>query len=288
MTCTLLKGKPVAERIYAHIGRLLETSPADIHPRLLIVRFGEDEDMLSYERSLVRAGQRIGVEVDVACFSPTIDPESARVALIDLAQENPHAAVLVFRPLPIHLEQAMYPEGFFQGRCVDVIEPAALLPKHPDLHAKIPCTAEAVREMLDYYQISLAGKEVCVVGRSEVVGFPAACLCIQQDATVTLCHGKTKDLESHARRADVIILATGVAGCLSAGALKQSAVVIDCGMHFDETTQGYVGDLALGDDLHRLGAYTPAIGGIGAVTTALLMRQTVQVCLDASKGTLCQ
>lgn len=273
----LLYGAPVATAITEDCaGRADRLASEGVTPTLAVVRVGERADDLSYERGLMKRAEKAGVSVRRVCLSESC----SQTRLMDaVAQINEDASVhgcLVFRPLPALLDEGALAQALAPSKDVDCLTPASLVSVFSGAgEGFAPCTAEAVIRVLTHYGVPLAGANVTVVGRSLVIGRPVAMMLQAKDATVTMCHSKTADLERHCREADVLVLAMGRARAIGADALRAGQVVIDVGINWDEKAGRLVGDLDAQAADAIVAAYTPVPRGVGSVTTAVLMDHVV-------------
>ena len=275
----VLYGKPVAEALCRGIREDIESLPG-VTPTLCVVRLGEDPADLAYERGICKRADSVGVAVK-KCL---LRAECTRDELIERmnalnADETVHG-VLLFRPLPKHLRQ-------FQAEIFNALDPAKDVDGMTDGSAAgiflgtgagfAPCTPGACMAMLDHYGIDPCGKRTVVIGRSPVVGKPLAMLLLGRHATVTICHTRTKDLPGEARRAELLIACAGSAGLVGADAVGPGAIVLDVGVNWQDGK--YVGDVRFEETEPVAGAISPVPGGVGAVTTAMLLRHTVTAAM---------
>lgn len=273
-----LRGALVAQSICTKVkDDMAALSALGIVPRLGVVRIGENAADLSYERGLTKRFISVGAEVEVHVLNA--DCTNAEVAAtIRALDKSPSVhGILLFRPLPRHLNE---------GELISLISPIkdvdgagiinnGLLFNGEECH--VPCTAGAVMALMKEYSINPSGKDVCIVGRSGVVGKPLTMLLIKENATVTVCHTKTRDLAAHLRRADIVVACAGRADMITRDMVKQGAVLIDVGMNASE--KGLCGDIS--SECYELSsAYTPVPGGVGAVTTAVLLQNTVRAAKE--------
>ncbi len=275
-----LRGAAAAQSICAKATENIAALAAmGIVPRLGVVRIGENAADLSYERGLTKRFLSVGAEVEIHALDAdcTYSDVADTIRALD---NNPSVhGILLFRPLPRHLNE---------GELISLISPikdvdgatvmnGGLLFNRKECH--VPCTAGAVIALMDEYAIDPRGKNVSIIGRSGVVGRPLMLLLTDRDATVTVCHTKTHDMAAHCRKADIIIACAGHADTITADMVKRGAVLIDVGMNMGEG--GLCGDIS--SDCYALSsAYTPVPGGVGAVTTAVLLQNTVRAALVQS------
>lgn len=272
----ILSGAPVAEALASGLSvRSKRLRERGITPTLVILRVGEQEAGLSYERAAKRACTAAGVEA----FSVVLPESSPREAVLHAvrsinAEPGVHGALLL-RPMPdAETERAACLE-LAAAKDVDGISPAALAAVFTGVgEGFAPCTARAVMELLDYYDIPLQGSRVAVIGRSLVVGRPLAMLLSARDATVTLCHSKTRDLAGICRASDIVVCAAGRRGLMGADCFAPGQVVIDVGTNM--TPEGLRGDADFEAAMGIAGAVTPVPGGIGRITSAILALHTVE------------
>ena len=277
MAMELWRGAPVAARMYETEQPVLAALAArGVVPTLAVVRVGEKEDDLSYERGLRRVAEG-KIALKSVVLPETVSADEFSATLDELNADPSVHGILVFRPLvkplryEVDLDAAILPEKDVDG--MTALAVSAAFRNAPDLCS--PCTAQAVIEMLDYYGVDLAGKRVTVVGRSLVVGKPLSMLLLNRNATVTVCHTGTADLAAECRRADVVVACAGVRNLVTAAGMREGQVLVDVGIHVDEN--GLCGDVTAADaETAGVAALTPVPGGLGPVTNAVLVRNTIQ------------
>lgn len=275
MAITLL-GKPAAASIYADVrnkARALISS--GVTPTLAIFRVGESPDALSYERGITRACERANVSVKHLSFESSVTGAVFCGAVSRAAADGGIHGIIILNPLPAHIDPAAVKSEIPPQKDVDGATALSLAGVFSGTSEGFsPCTAEAVIRLLDFYDIPLAGKKVTIVGRSLVVGRPAAMLLLARDATVTLCHTKTEDLAETCRGADIVVAAAGSAQLLGGEHLGAGQTVVDCGVNV--TPEGrLLGDVAFDEVFETLEAVSPVPGGVGAVTSAVLAAHVV-------------
>ena len=278
MSAEILKGAPVAaalaEKSAADAAALTEKG---IKPTLAILRVGERDDDLSYERGAMKRCAAAGVEVRNVVFPDAVTQQELMAKLEDLNQNESIHGVLILRPLPKHLDEEAVRQALAPEKDVDGITDGSLAGVFSGSgRGFAPCTAQAVVETLQYYSIPLAGKKAVVMGRSLVVGRPAGMLLMQKNATVTICHSRSENVPAITREADILVVAAGKMGAVGAPYLRAGQVVIDVGIHFNEKTQKLCGDVDFAAAEGIVAAVTPVPGGLGAVTTAVLVNHVVE------------
>ena len=274
---TILKGAPVVVAMNeANAARCAALKARGVTPTLAVVRVGARPDDLSYEKGVLTRCGKVGVEVKQFL----LPEDAAQEQLLDvIAQVNADPAIhgcLLFRPLPKQFDDrtiraALAPEkdidGITDGSLAGVFTNSAI--GYP------PCTAQACLEILKYYQVPLSGKRAVVVGRSLVVGKPAAMMLDRENATVTICNSRTRDLPALCREADVVVVAMGKMGAVGADCLREGQTVVDVGIHVNEEGK-LCGDVKFAEAESIVDAITPVPGGVGTVTTSVLVGHVVQ------------
>lgn len=271
----LLKGAEVSAAIGEEVKRGLERLGGYV-PTLAIVRVGEQPGDLSYERGAIKKLESLGLKVRSFAFPQEIAREEFEEKLSQVNRLPEIDGVLLFRPLPPHLDEKAAAAIMDPKKDLDGISPVNIAKVFSgDGSGFAPCTAEAVMEILKEKKIPLKGAQVTVVGRSMVVGRPLAMLLLAADATVTVCHTKTRDLKAQCRRAQILVAAAGRARMLDGDYVGQGAVVIDVGINVDEKGR-LCGDVDAEQVQEKAAVLTPVPGGVGAVTTAVLAKHLVR------------
>ena len=275
-----LLGKEVNEKLNARIiAQCEELKAKGINPTLGIVRCGERPDDLSYEKGATKRAEALGVAVEKFVLPEDISKEELLKVIDEInANDNIHG-VLMFRPLPKHLKAD-------QDEICNRLDPRKDVDGMTDgsnagvfMGKKLgfaPCTPAACMEILDHYGIDCTGKNAVVIGRSLVVGKPAAMMLMGKNATVTVCHTKTVDTPAVAREADILISAAGVLKSLTKEYVRPGQVVIDVSINWDEAKGGIAGDAVYDEVEPIVEAITPVPGGVGAVTTSVLIGHVVE------------
>lgn len=281
----LLKGKPVADRITAETSlKAAALKERGIVPTLAIVRLGEEPGDISYEKGAVKRAAEAGVEVRSLVFDRSISQEELAAEIVKLNADDSVHGVLLFRPLPKHIDEKAICEMLDPAKDVDGITSGSLAGIFMDTDVGFPpCTAKGCIEILDHYGYELSGKKVTVMGRSLVIGKPVAMMAMRRNATVTVCHSRTsgEDFAAAGAGADVVIAALGRARMVKPEMLGSGQVIIDVGINMDENGK-LCGDVDFDRENPDEGigaaaaAITPVPGGTGSVTTAVLMKHVVQ------------
>jgi methylenetetrahydrofolate dehydrogenase (NADP+)/methenyltetrahydrofolate cyclohydrolase len=281
----LLKGKAVAEAIgLRSIEGVNQLKENGISPTLALFRVGNREDDVSYERGAMKRCAETGVEVIRYIFDEGVSEEEFYQSLEDANRNDAIHGILVFRPLPKRfndekLRNSIRPEKDVDG-CSDLSLAGVFTDKELGF---APCTAQSVIEMLDHYQIDLKGKNVAVIGRSLVIGKPVSMLLLKRNATVTICHSRSSDLAAIASRADILVCATGKAEMIDRSYTNPEQIIIDVGISWNDEKQKLCGDVLFDDVADHVSAISPVPGGIGSVTTAVLVSHVVEAALRKNK-----
>ena len=278
----ILKGAPVVAAMNeANAARCAALKEKGIVPTLAVVRVGAREDDISYEKGIVTRCGKVGVEVRQFHLAEDVTQEE----LLDVIRQiNGDASVhgcLIFRPLPKRFDDRRVQEALAPDKDVDGITDGSMACVFTNMPIGYPpCTAQACLEILKYYNVPLSGKRAVVVGRSSLVGRPLALLlgARGRDATVTMCHSRTTDLAEECRSADILCTALGRPRFITADMLKPGAVVIDVGINrIEENGRARLcGDVDFAAAAEKCAAITPVPGGVGPMTIAMLLSNTVQ------------
>ena len=274
---TILKGAPVVAAMNeANAARCAALAAKGITPTLAVVRVGEREDDLSYERGVLARCAKVGVAVKQFLL-PADAPQQA---LLDvLAQVNADPAIhgcLLFRPLPSQFDDRTIRAALAPEKDIDGVTDGSLAGVFTGTPVGYPpCTAQACLEILKHYSIPLSGRRAVVVGRSLVVGKPAAMMLDKENATVTLCNSRTQNLPALCREADIVVVAMGKRGFIGADCLRESQVVVDVGIHVGDDGK-LCGDVRFAEAEPVVEAITPVPGGVGTVTTSVLVGHVVE------------
>ena len=273
----ILKGAPVVAAMNeANAARCAALKEKGITPTLAVVRVGAREDDLSYERGVMTRCGKVGVEVKQYLLPADAAQDDLLKVIAQINADPSIHGCLLFRPLPRQFDDrtvraALAPEkdidGITDGSLAGVFTNTAI--GYP------PCTAQACLEILKYYSIPLSGRRAVVVGRSLVVGKPAAMMLDRENATVTICNSRTQDLPALCREADVLVVAMGRMGAIGGDCLRAGQVVVDVGIHVNEEGR-LCGDVRFAEAEPAVDAITPVPGGVGTVTTSVLVGHVVE------------
>lgn len=270
----LLYGKPLAEKIHERsAARSAALRERGVAPRLAVVSVSADPAANAYLQRLVGRGSRLDIEIDDIALRREATAHDVRGTLARLASDRDVHGVLVLAPLPATLDEARVADLIAPEKDVEGMNPLSVGLLAEGRPAFIPSTAEAVLELLRFHDIRLAGVRAAVVGRSAVVGRPVASLLVREDATVTIAHSRTPDVGAVTREAAVVVVAVGRAGFIRGEMIAKGATVIDAGINV--SPRGIVGDADTESVSTVAGALSPVPGGLGAVTTELLLRNVV-------------
>ena len=281
----LLKGKQVADAIVLEVKNDVEKSKAEgIFPKLMIVRVGERKDDLSYEKAAIKRMQLCGIECEVTVLPQDISQDIFIEKLETLNADKTVHGILLFRPMPKQIDENIVKHIINPGKDIDCFNPANVAKiTEGDKTGFAPCTPTAAMEILKYNNIPLKGKRAVVVGRSLVVGKPMALLLLDENATVTICHSKTEDLDKVAAEADILVAAIGRANMINEDFIKEGAAVIDVGINVD-VDGNICGDVNTERCKEKAGFITPTPGGVGSVTTAVLAKHVLKAsCIANNK-----
>jgi methylenetetrahydrofolate dehydrogenase (NADP+) / methenyltetrahydrofolate cyclohydrolase len=275
MTATIIDGRAVGARVRAdvarEVARLAEQSGQQ--PGLATILVGDDPASAIYVANKRKACAEVGIADHHEHLDPGVTQDDVAAVIEECNRDPDVSGILLQLPLPAGMHGASLTGLIAPEKDVDGLTPISagrLAQGTPGLR---PCTPLGVIELLDSYDVELEGAEAVVVGRSDLVGKPVAALLLQRNATVTVCHSHTRDLAAVCARADVLVAAVGSPRLIGAEHIKRGAAVIDVGMN--RTDQGLCGDVDFEAAAQRAGSITPVPGGVGPMTIAMLLRNTV-------------
>ena len=281
METQILKGAPVAaamnETMKADTAALKEKG---IVPTLAVLRVGARADDLSYERGAMKRAAAVGIEVRNVVLPEDVDSDTFFRTLEELNEDPSVHGILMFRPLPKHLDGEKARQMLVPSKDVDGCTDGSLAGVFTNTSLGFaPCTAQAAMEILHYYGIPVSGLRAAVIGRSLVIGRPVAMMLMHENATVTVCHTRTKDVPAVTREADLVIAASGQMESVGREYLREGQIVIDVGIGWNEEKQKLCGDVRFEEAEGLVSALTPVPGGVGSVTTAVLCRHVVDAAM---------
>ena len=281
----LLKGAPVAGAITRRNKEAVEElAGKGIKPTLAIIRLGENASDLAYESGALKRAEKTGVQVKQFVFREDMKEKDLIKEIKKINADDSIHGVLMFRPLPGHIDEKAVCETLAPEKDMDGITSGSMAGVFMDTELGYPpCTAEAVMELLDYYDVQLKGSKVTVFGRSLVIGKPVAMMLMGRHATITVCHSRTAidDFRDAGRNADIIVSALGRAKMIGSEVLGSGQTIIDVGINVDEDG-GICGDVNFDEAEPEAAAITPVPGGVGSVTTAVLMKHVIRAAQRAA------
>jgi methylenetetrahydrofolate dehydrogenase (NADP+)/methenyltetrahydrofolate cyclohydrolase len=282
-TARIIDGKRIAaavrEAVRERVGKLRETHAGA--PGLAVILVGDDAASATYVRSKTAACEKAGIASRQVNFPRYISQQELAGAIRNLNQDSGIHGILIQLPLPAHLDERAALEVVDPAKDVDGFTFANIGRLVENRAGFVPCTPAGILKLLDCERIEVAGAHAVVVGRSEIVGKPIAMLLLHRHATVTICHSHTADLAAETRRADILIAAAGRPRLITGDMVKPGAVVVDVGINRIEDT--LVGDVDCASVLSVASALTPVPGGVGPMTVAMLLENTVRAFELASR-----
>lgn len=286
MTATTLSGKPLAKLIQqkaqAEAKALAEEG---LRPALAVVVATEDSSTHWYVRSIERASENAGIDCRIIDLGHDATEQVLIAVLKDLSAQPSVNGIILQTPLPSGVRSQELVRHIAPEKDIDGANPLSLGLLAVGQRAFAPATARAVIEILDHFEIPLAGRGVTVVGRSAVVGKPLSLLLLQKDATTTVCHSRSGPLSKYTKTADVVVVAAGRTGLLTGADVSDHSVVIDVGTNV-LSDGSLVGDVDEASVQAVAAALTPVPGGVGSVTTSLLLLHTAEAARDQSRAAL--
>lgn len=270
-------GKVIADRIDLEISEFVLNCKEKRKriPKLVNIQVGNNDASSSYIKTLVKKTEKVGIELELVHLDETIS-EFELIRLIHRFNQSISIdGILIQMPLPKHINKNTVALEIDPNKDVDGIHPLNVGYFYQGLDAFLPCTAVSVMEFIKEAGVNLEGKEVVVVGRSNVIGRPVAQLCLNEHASVTIVHSRSKDIQKICARADVIIAAAGVAKMIKKEWVKENALIIDVGINFDENGK-MCGDVDFDDVIEKVSKISPVPKGVGVVTNSILLRNTIK------------
>jgi methylenetetrahydrofolate dehydrogenase (NADP+)/methenyltetrahydrofolate cyclohydrolase len=279
-----LRAKPIIKQVYANLQHTIEKK--QLKPCLVIIILGNDPAAVYYMNNLRKKGAKIGIEVKIEKLDTSISQE-ALISKIDQFNSNSEIhGIMLQKPLPKHIDEVEIVMKIAPDKDVDGFHPLNMGKLVLNQDSLLPSTPAAVLKILDFYNIKTEGKNVVILGRSAIVGKPLANLLLRKDspgnATVTICHSRTQHLANITSQADILVAAIGKANFVKKEMIKQEAIIIDVGVNQiedAETGYKYLGDVDYNDCFEKAAKITPVPGGVGSVTTSMLLSNVVKAAL---------
>ncbi|HHV25948.1 bifunctional 5,10-methylenetetrahydrofolate dehydrogenase/5,10-methenyltetrahydrofolate cyclohydrolase [Anaerosalibacter bizertensis] len=272
----ILKGKEVVKKVKESMKRdVKDLNNRGITPTLAIIRLGENPDDIAYERSILKNCDGVGIEGEVYEKDENISTEDLISLIEELNTDNNVHGILIFRPLPKHIDEDIIAKTISPLKDVDCMNPLNLEKIFEgNMEGFAPCTPKAAVMIMDHYNIPLEGAHVVIINRSMVVGRPLSMMLLGKNSTVTICHSKTKDLKGFTNSADVVVTALGRPKYVTDEYFNEKSVVIDVGISFDENGK-MAGDVDFDNVSSKVEAITPVPGGVGSLTTSILLSHVI-------------
>lgn len=272
---TIIDGKLRSKELTAEFKLVVaKLAEMEIIPKLVVVTVGEDEASKVYVGQKQRKARQIGMDFDWITLSAEITQSELSNHIDRLNKDDAVSGLIVQFPLPKHLSEKQVKEEILPTKDVDGFHPYNVGKLVGNDATVVACTPKGIVNLLNYYDINPEGKNITIVGRSQIVGLPLSLLLTHLNGTVTVCHTRTADLKAYTRKADIVISAVGRAGTITADHLKDGAVVIDVGIN--RLPNGKLtGDVNYDEVFDKVSAITPVPGGVGPMTVAMLMEQTI-------------
>lgn len=275
----ILSGRPVVSAIHKGIKlEVQELNARGIIPTMGIIRVGNRSDDIAYENSIIRNCESVGVKTQQYLFDENVTMEEFVPIVKQINSDKDIHGVLMFRPLPPQLDIEVIKHLISPIKDIDCMNPISLGRVFEGMQEGFaPCTPKAVMELLKFYEIPLLGANVVIINSSSVVGRPLAMLMLDQKATVTICHSKTRQLADVSSKGDIVIAAVGKPKLFGAEYFNEASIVLDVGIN--EYEEGKIcGDVDYDKVAEKVAGISPVPGGVGAVTTAILVRHSVDAC----------
>ena len=281
----IISGKELSAKLKAEMAERVATFPAEYGrvPHLVVILVGEDPGSVSYVKGKAKASAEVGIRNTTIRRPDTITEEELLGMIAELNADDGVDGILVQLPLPKHIDEDKIIAAIDKSKDVDGFHPlnvAALWQKQP---CTLPCTPKGITKMLKSAGVEISGREAVVIGRSNIVGLPVSKLLLDENATVTIAHSRTKNLGEVTRRADILVVAIGCPKFVNADMVKEGAVVIDVGVNRDPETGKLCGDVDFAAIEPKASVITPVPGGVGPMTICCLMENTIECFLRRIK-----
>lgn len=275
MAATIIDGKYIARVIREEVrGEVASLKERNVTPRMAVILVGDDPASVMYARAKERACKNSGIDFEMHRFEADADENEVIGKLGELADNPAVHGIMVELPLPRHMNKEKVMMAIDPDKDVDGINPINRGRMFTRKEGLFPVTPQSCIEILKRQGISLEGKNVCLIGRGDTVGKPLIFLLLNENATVTVCHTRTRDLARHTKAADIVVVAAGKAGLLTADMVREGSIVVDAGIN--EVDGKTVGDVDFQGVSGVVGAITPVPGGVGSLTTALIQKNLLK------------
>ncbi|MFN2745393.1 bifunctional methylenetetrahydrofolate dehydrogenase/methenyltetrahydrofolate cyclohydrolase FolD [Bacillus sp. z60-18] len=276
MTATIIDGKETAKEKRGQLAKEVEElKKQGVTPGLAVILIGDDPASLSYVRGKKKAAEAMGMRFQLDHFDTDFSEQELLEVIDQYNKNDDFHGILVQLPLPDHISEQAVIERISPDKDVDGFHPLNVGKMLLGEDTFLPCTPAGIVELLKKTGIDLSGKEVVVVGRSNIVGKPVGQLLLNENATVTYCHSRTADITAHTKKADVLIVAVGKANFIKADQIKEGAIVIDVGVNRLDNGK-LTGDVAFDEAKEKASYITPVPGGVGPMTITMLAHNTVK------------
>ncbi|MEC1261114.1 bifunctional methylenetetrahydrofolate dehydrogenase/methenyltetrahydrofolate cyclohydrolase FolD [Bacillus swezeyi] len=276
MTATIIDGKETAKEKRGQLAKEVEElKKQGVTPGLAVILIGDDPASLSYVRGKKKAAEAMGMRFQLDHFDASFSEQELLEVIDQYNNNDDFHGILVQLPLPEHISEQAVIERISPDKDVDGFHPLNVGKMLLGEDTFLPCTPAGIVELLKKTGIDLSGKEVVVVGRSNIVGKPVGQLLLNENATVTYCHSRTADITAHTKKADILIVAVGKANFITADQIKEGAVVIDVGVNRLDNGK-LAGDVAFDEAKEKASYITPVPGGVGPMTITMLAHNTVK------------
>ena len=281
----IISGKELSAKLKAEMAERVATFPAEYGrvPHLVVILVGEDPGSVSYVKGKAKASAEVGIRNTTIRRPDTITEDELLGMIAELNADDGVDGILVQLPLPKHIDEDKIIAAIDKSKDVDGFHPlnvAALWQKQP---CTLPCTPKGIIKMLKSAGVEISGREAVVIGRRNIVGLPVSKLLLDENATVTIAHSRTKNLGEVTRRADILVVAIGRPKFVKADMVKEGAVVIDVGVNRDPETGKLCGDVDFAAIEPKASVITPVPGGVGPMTICCLMENTIECFLRRIK-----
>jgi len=280
----IMKGTEVVNAMKTQmLAEIVKLKENGINPSLAIVRLGSRPDDQAYERGAIKRCEGLGIKCVVIEYAESITQAELIKNIKEINSDTAIHGILLFRPLPKHIDENVIKYVISSDKDVDCLNPVNVAKVFEgDETGFAPCTPEAVMQILEYYNIDVSGKRVVIIGRSLVVGKPLSMLLLKKNATVTICHTRTKDIEATCASAEILIAAAGKARMVTRQFVSAGQVVIDVGINVDQDGN-LCGDVDYGTLEEIVASVTPVPGGVGKVTTSVLAKHVIRAANQLSQ-----